>query len=208
MKKLISEIKPVKGKTEKQVKKALRELRNNYNLSTEKMFIEMCFCIIVANSSIQKALRAYENIGDNFLKFNKQKLSQALKNYGVRFYNNKAKYIIYSRKLLKTIHRTISTTSDAFYIRKWLVKNIKGLGYKEASHFLRNLGFTNFAILDRHILKILRDHKIIQGIKTLTPRKYLETEQKLKKFADKLHINLAELDIYMFYLDTQKIPER
>jgi len=38
---------------------------------------------------------------------------------------------------------------------EWLVKNLTGLGYKEAGHFLRNIGSGKIAILDRHILRNL-----------------------------------------------------
>ena len=67
--------------------------------------------------------------------------------------------------------------------RDYLVKNIKGLGLKEASHILRNIGFRNYAILDRHILKNLKKHNVITNIpQTLTPKTYFEIENKFKYF--------------------------
>jgi len=90
-----------------------------------------------------------------------------------------------------------------------LVENIKGIGLKESSHFLRNLGFENFAIVDRHVLKILKEREVIDKIpKTLTKKRYLEIEEKLKNIAKSLNLNLAELDLYLFYLDTKKIPQK
>ena len=93
-------------------------------------------------------------------------------------------------------------------IREWLVKNIKGIGWKEASHFLRNMGFQNFAILDRHVLRVLNSYKILDGILPLTRKNYLEIERKLKRIADRLNISLAELDLHLFYIDTKKIPKK
>ncbi|GAJ17855.1 unnamed protein product, partial [marine sediment metagenome] len=39
----------------------------------------------------------------------------------------------------------INSNIDEIKLREWVVKNFKGLGYKEASHFLRNIGYKNFA---------------------------------------------------------------
>ena len=82
---------------------------------------------------------------------------------------------------------------------------MKGLGYKEASHFLRNIGFDNYAIIDFHIIDILYDNKLIQKPKTITKNKYLEIEDLLKKIAKKTNLTLAELDLYLWYIETGKI---
>jgi len=78
-------------------------------------------------------------------------------------------------------------------IRVWLVKNIKGFGYKEASHFLRNIGLgENIAILDRHILKNLKRFKVIKEVPiSISPRKYLEIENKMKLFSKKIKIPVS-----------------
>jgi len=90
-------------------------------------------------------------------------------------------------------------------LREWLVKNIKGLGYKESSHFLRNIGFDNFAIIDFHIVDILVKHNLIKRPETLTKKRYLEIENILKEIAKKLELSLAELDLYLWYTETGKI---
>ena len=87
------------------------------------------------------------------------------------------------------------------------MKNVNGLGYKETSHFLRNIGLgKNFAILDRHILKNLKRYGVIKSIpKTLTRKKYLEIERKMKKFSEKIKIPLAELDLLFWSEETGEI---
>jgi len=86
------------------------------------------------------------------------------------------------------------------------VKNIKGLGFKEASHFLRNIGFKNLAIIDFHIVDLLIKHKLIdKKPKSLSKSKYLEIEEKLKKIANELNLSLGELDLYLWYMETGKI---
>ena len=90
-------------------------------------------------------------------------------------------------------------------LREWLITNIKGLGWKESSHFLRNIGYKDSAIIDFHILDILEKNKIIKKPKTLNKTNYLNIENKLRKLSKKLNLNLAQLDFYLWYLETGKI---
>jgi len=194
-------------------KKLLKEIRNRLKEfkrieDEDLLFKELCFCILVANTSLEKTLEIWKKIDDGFLKYNKKQLSLKLKSLGYRFYNKRADYILYNRKLKKIIKEKIKELS-AFYLREWLVKNLKGIGFKEASHFLRNIGFKDFAILDRHILRFLFKNKIINEIPSnLSKRKYLEIENKLKNLADKLNITLSELDFLIFYLETGTLPKK
>jgi N-glycosylase/DNA lyase len=122
---------------------------------------------------------------------------------GVRFHNNKSGYIIEARdKFFKN-----RLPKDPKEAREWLVDNIKGLGYKEASHFLRNIGLgRNIAILDRHILKNLMKYNVINEIpKTLTPKRYLEIEDKMKQFSKKNNIPLDELDLLFWAEETGEV---
>ncbi|HDD57123.1 MAG TPA: hypothetical protein ENF43_01225 [Thermoplasmatales archaeon] len=131
---------------------------------------------------------------------------------GVRFKKNKAKYIIEARKTFTReneirIKSVISSFSDSKKAREWLVKNVKGMGYKEASHFLRNIGFgEDLAILDRHILKNLRLLGVIEDIpKTLTKKRYMEIENKMRKFSRKIGIPLSHLDLLFWSKETGEI---
>ncbi len=101
----------------------------------------------------------------------------------------------------------IKKFENPFDLREFLVRNIKGLGYKEASHFLRNIGLgKNIAILDRHILKNLKELKIIKEIpESLTKRKYIEIEKKFIKFSEKIGILPEELDLVLWAKETGTI---
>ena len=90
-------------------------------------------------------------------------------------------------------------------MREWIVKHIKGLGYKEASHFLRNIGFDDYAIIDFHIVDILEKHKLIRKPKTMTKKRYLEIEKVLQEIGSKSKMTMAELDLYLWYLETGKV---
>ena len=84
--------------------------------------------------------------------------------------------------------------------REWLVQNVHGIGYKEASHFLRNVGSgEGIAILDRHILKNLLKHGAIAEIpKTLTKKRYLEIEERMRAFARKVKIPMEHMDLLLW----------
>lgn len=197
------------------IEKKIEEIEKNRKFfSRDDIFKELCFCILVANNNLERTLEIWKKLGNDFLNLPKNSLRRKLKYLGYRFYNIRAKYIIEARKKINDLENILKV-KEPKEIREWLVKNIKGIGWKEASHFLRNLGYKDFAILDRHVLRILKENEIIEDVpKTLTKRKYLEIEEKLKTLAKELsnilkkEITLVELDFILFYLDARKICEK
>jgi N-glycosylase/DNA lyase len=163
--------------------------------SNNDLFKELCFCILTANSNAERCIDVQNKVGNGFLTLDKNKLQKTLKKHGARFHTKRAGYIIEARKYKDKLKKD----------REWLVKNIKGIGYKEASHFLRNTGSKNSAIIDFHIIDLLVKNKLIQKPKTLNKNSYLEIENKLKIIAKKANLNLAELDLYLWYQETGKI---
>jgi N-glycosylase/DNA lyase len=131
-------------------------------------------------------------------------LTQHLKTIGYRFPNIRAQYITETQSQ-KDHLPTILTTHKGEQLRVWLVKNIKGFGYKEANHFLRNIGYDDYAIIDFHIIDILSNHGYIQKPQTLTKKRYLDIEQVIKTIAQTCDLTLAQLDFYLWYLETGKI---
>ena len=187
----------------KMVERRVKEFEENK--SPNRIFEELCFCILTANFNAERAIRIQEKIGNGFLTFSQEKLAEELKKLGHRYPKTRARYIAEARKYKNSLKKIINSFKDERKLREWLVKNIKGIGYKEASHFLRNVGFKNLAIIDFHILELLTKHKLARKPKTLTRKKYLEIERKLRRMAKKLNLSLAELDLYLWYLETGKI---
>jgi len=188
------------------IKNKLREFEENENLNKEGRFLELCFCILVANSSMEKTFHVWKKIGDDFLKLSKGELSKRLKELGYRFYNKRAEYIIEARNKIDLLEEILKMNNE-FEIRERLIENFKGIGWKEASHFLRNLGYKNFAIIDRHVLKTLKGFGIIEDIpRALNRKNYLGIEDKLREIAKELNMSLAELDFYLFYLSARMLP--
>jgi len=122
-----------------------------------------------------------------------------------RIPKTRASYIISARKHSDSIKSIVESYKDPKELREWLIKNIRGIGLKEASHFLRNIGYTELAILDFHILDLLARHGIIKKPKTLTKSRYLRIEDKLREISKRVGLNMAELDLYLWYIETGKI---
>ena len=174
-------------------------------LGIYKIFEELCFCILTANCAAKSCIEVQRKINVGFLEYSEDELRKKLKEYGYRFPNIRAKYIVEARTHILNIKQKINSSSDEIILRDWLVKTIKGLGYKEASHFLRNIGFKNIAIIDFHIIDILEKFGIIKKPKTLTKKKYIEIEQVLKEIAEYTNLNLDELDLYLWYMETNEV---
>ncbi|MFZ8830501.1 MAG: N-glycosylase/DNA lyase [Candidatus Aenigmatarchaeota archaeon] len=199
-------IEDLEQKIGENAKNGLKVFEKNRNLSKEEKFIELCFCILVANSSMEKTFKIWKDIGNDFLKISKEQLSKRLKELGYRFYNKRAEYIVEARNKVDLLEEILKSDNE-IEIRERIVENFKGIGWKEASHFLRNLGYKNFAIIDRHVLKTLKEFGFIEKIpKSLNKKNYLEIENKLRELANKLKMSLAELDFYLFYISSGKMP--
>jgi N-glycosylase/DNA lyase len=187
------------------VRSRIEEFKENGEKGNSEWFSEMCFCILTANSTAKCGLKVQRELGpQGFLSLPRPELVRKLKGAGHRFYNRRADFIVDARKF-KNIKDILSKKSNEHEAREWLVENVKGLGYKEASHFLRNLGFLDLAILDRHILAVMRENGLIDGALKPQGKKYLEIEQRLREFAKRAGMSLGELDLYLWYLKTGEV---
>ncbi|MFW9823361.1 MAG: N-glycosylase/DNA lyase [Candidatus Thorarchaeota archaeon] len=194
-----------KSNINKIVKRRINEFSKIKNKSSDIIFEELCFCIMTANCSAERCIEVQDRVGDGFQILDEVTLSQKLKSFGYRFPNIRAKYIVEAREHKEELKKILETQTNLNELRDWIVNNIKGLGYKEASHFLRNIGYTGYAIIDFHIIDVLVNFNIISKPKTLTRKRYLEIEEILNKIALELDLNLGELDLFMWYLETGKI---
>lgn len=200
----LDEISSAIKKVEATVKKRLEDFEIT-GKEERLLFNEMCFCILTANFTAEGGMRIQEQIGDGFSSLTQRDLAGKLKSLSYRFPTSRASYICENRFLYGSLNSGLNQFKDGWTAREWLVKNVKGFSYKEASHFLRNVGFTDVAIIDRHILKYLKETGLIEMPKTFNRKRYLEMEKILLAIAKKLNLNLAELDLYLWYIMTGKI---
>jgi len=185
------------------VNKRLKEFEDLGKKGNDDWFCELCFCILTANSKASTALSIQEELGANgFVSYPQDSLCNCIKRNKHRFHYKKTKYIIEARKH-KKIKEILKKEKEP---REWLVKNIKGLGWKESSHFLRNVGYFDYAILDRHIISLMYEHGYIkQKPKNLSKNIYLAIEKQFIDLACKLGTTSAELDLYMWYIQTGQV---
>ena len=171
----------------------------------DAIFSELCFCLLTANFSASGGIKIQNEVNDGFFTLPNDQLAKKLAELGHRFPNTRAKYIVESRLKMDELFKLLKEVDDELVLRNWLVKSIKGLGMKESSHFLRNIGFQNLAIIDFHIIDILVKYRLIEKPKNLSPKKYLEIENVLRKIANETGLKLGKLDLYLWYLETGKI---
>ncbi len=166
----------------------------------KKLFAELAFCLCTPQSRAVICDKAIKNLEKTGILFSGNSTQIENNLVGVRFSNNKSKWIVEAReKYLKNLSKTLKSFRTSEQAREWIVENIKGIGMKEAGHYLRNIGFEgeHLAILDRHILKHLVEEKVISEVpKSLTPKIYLEIESKMKKFSEQVGLSLYELDLF------------
>jgi len=205
MEKLLACVKDLKkGKVRDVIDSRLNDFKDLGKQSNDELFKELCFCLLTANYSAEGGIRIQQTLEDGFLTLTEGELAEKLKELGHRFPQARAKYIVGARKHRDSLRNLVSSGNE-HSAREWLAKNVKGLGYKEASHFLRNIGFDSLAILDFHIIDILVKHGLVQRPKTLIPRRYLEIEKVLEKVGKRLGMNMGELDLYLWYIETGKV---
>jgi N-glycosylase/DNA lyase len=116
----------------------------------------------------------------------------------IRFHNQKARRLLAAADREEEIREILLRDDlDAAAKREWLVGNINGLGWKEASHFLRNIGHPDLAIIDRHILKHMLRCGAIDAIPASvgTRRVYLDLEDRFRELASRAELSLQELDL-------------
>ncbi len=176
-----------------------RRLREYGKVPEEKYFYELLYCLMTPQSSAVNAAKAQKNFELHNFQFVSIDPEPMLyqKDYYIRFHKSKAKWILEMKTNYSSIFSTAVAALSATEKREWFVKNVRGLSYKEATHFLRNIGMNDgLTILDRHILKNLLYYKVMSSIpKTLTKKNYLTIEKKFQQFADQIGISVDELDL-------------
>ena len=208
------EIEKIYKEKQKDIEKRLKEFKEIWEKgSNEDIHAELSFCILTPQSKAVNAWKAITTLRENGLLFNGS--AEDIVEYLniVRFKNNKAKYLVALREQMQNEKGEIVTKdffnsiADVKDKREWIVKNIKGMAYKEAGHFLRNVGFgKEIAILDRHILKNLVKLEVIEDVpKSLTPKLYLEVEEKMKAYCKFISIPMDSLDLLLWYKEAGEI---
>ena len=191
------------------INKRLKQFDRFDRLSEKEVFEELVFCLFTPGSKALNGDKALKKLKDNNLlcKGTKEKIAEEIRGI-VRFHNNKARYLVEARgifrKGFKFSIKKYLTDKDALLAREWLVSNVKGIGYKEAGHFMRNIGLgKDVVILDTHILKNLKQFNVIKEIPvSMGRRMYFNIEEKMRQFAKDTKIPLDALDLLFWSRQT------
>ena len=190
-----------------------------WDLGDNEIFLKLIFSLCTPQTNAQYAWDAVKILSESgYLhqaihnEVEKQQriiqISQILSNTKVRFKKNKSKYIVQAIQRFNSgfpfktfLINQLKNSKDIFELRNWLAKNIYGMGMKEASHFLRNIGLgQNVCILDRHILRNLEEYGVIERIpQNLSKKIYLQIEQEMIKFSKEINIPVFALDYVFWY---------
>jgi N-glycosylase/DNA lyase len=182
------------------VEARIREFQAVQGEGDERWFEELVFCLLTANYSARGALSclAALSMGNVISEGSLDQLKMCLK-HRHRFPSKRAEFIYEAREHVGDLKKIITSQPSSRAARDWLVENITGLGMKEASHFLRNVGYLDLAIIDKHILTHMLEQNIIEERpKTLTRKKYLEYEAILMQVAGRLDMPLGMMDLYLW----------
>ncbi len=206
MERLASKVKALmKSDVSTLTEQRVREFMEINRQNSRRWFSELAFCILTANYTAEGGIRIQQELEECFFTCSKDELAVNLRRLGHRFPEARGNYIVMARRYMNTLKETLLRKDNPFLMREWLVSHVKGIGYKEASHFLRNVGYFDLAILDYHILDILDGYDIIKRPKTLTRRRYLEIESVVRKLASIVKLEPGVLDLYLWYMETGKI---
>lgn len=182
--------------------------------SDTRLWEELVFCIFTAGASARMGLRSVEATRSLLIDGDREAMSQALIKAGAhRFPIARPGYVVVTRDYLREecgmrLREKLASFADPLERRDWLARErrIKGLGYKEASHFLRNIGLKGYGILDKHVLRCLAEMGVIDSPRPPSTRNgYLEREAQLREFARRARINFDELDLVLWSLKTGEI---
>jgi len=192
------------------VKQRLAEFTSLRRASEERIFYELCYCILTPQSSGRACDRIVFDLAEKGVLTDpitrRSELESGLKK--TRFWRKKSQNIIQawerfasstreqSLKELLDLKTDFTTPAD---FRNWLRGELRGLGIgmKEASHFLRNTGrYKEIAIVDRHVLGCLAELDFDCGGGSLKSEgDYLRREQEMIDFSHVSEIPVEELDL-------------
>lgn len=206
------EIEAIYRKIKPEIENRISEFRNIWaEADNSALFTELAFCLFTPQSSARQCWKAINILIEKDLLFEGgwEDISREINI--VRFRNNKAKYLVEARDRFCCggigVRGCLDLSSGQTEKREWLVRNVKGMGYKEASHFLRNIGQGDrLAILDRHILKNMKLLGVIEDIPdSLSAKIYLELEARLYDYSKKVKIPMDHLDFVLWYKEAGEV---
>lgn len=200
--KTVEELKAYHAKVRPFVLQRLREFRQTWERGDEAVFEELVFCLLTAGASAMIGLKGIEAIRPILWTGTYQELARCLPFHPYPI--ARARYIVAARQIVQgglegKLREWLQSFPDPLSRRDACVQKFRGIGYKEASHFLRNIGYRGYAILDKHILRCLYELGVLESPKApSTPKRYRTIELCYLRFAERVGIDPDELDLTLW----------
>ncbi|PSH01377.1 MAG: hypothetical protein BRC26_03645 [Nanohaloarchaea archaeon QH_8_44_6] len=204
---------------ENEIKERIREFRGLEQASEKRIFQELVFVILTSQTEAEKAWDAAKDLKNDglLIEGSREEIMDVLEREGISYSEDKANYIVENRSFL--MQPTLDKPEKGLKLkrqvwgkepeksREWLVENIKGLSWKGASHFLRNVGRgKDFAIISGHIIRKMHQLGLLKEPDFPGGREeYIEYEEKLREFSEKIDIPLEELDLVLWSMETGEV---
>jgi len=194
-----------------------------HEMSETQLWEELCLCILSSNVPYELALSAFwhlrniqllnpewmigceaavQQIAYELSKriYLPRKKDGSYRKY--RFPNMRAWNIVSAAKVLYQqgyhLQWILKNSNHEQEVRDFLAKNVPGIGLKQASHFLRNIGYSSsLAIIDSHVIGFLIEVGAInrEKIKVVTPEIYTKLETIVQDLCERLCLNLSVFDM-------------
>jgi N-glycosylase/DNA lyase len=209
----VEKIRATHRERRREIQTRLSEFESVWRSATDaRLWEELVYCIFTAGASARMGLGSVEAVRALLERGTHDELACALSGKH-RYPNSRSGYIVETREFLNAdcgmrLRERLESFDNAIERRDWLARTrgIKGLGYKESSHFLRNVGLRGYAILDKHILRCMAEVGVIASPQPPSTRtRYLATEERLRDFARALGVDFDELDLVLWSMKTGEI---
>ncbi len=209
----IEELKEIYQQKCQEIRSTLAEFdRVGREAADERLFEELTFCIYTAGASARMGLRCVTSVRPVLMTGSFEDIQHALE-HKHRWPDARGAYVFETREYLREhcglrMRELLASFETADARRDFFAANpkVRGIGYKEAGHYLRNVGFQGYAILDKHILTRLAEFGVIENPKPpSSKKKYLALEESMKEFARQIEIDFDELDLLLWYTKAGEI---
>ncbi len=193
----------------KTLQKEIEARLNDFaSVQKEMWCYELCYCLLTPQSKARNAdsvVRLLQSLNFEKHPFNAAAILASSEHY-IRFHNTKARRILAMTEQIDAVKGLLASGLHPQEERMWLTANIVGLGMKESSHFLRNIGRRGLAIIDRHIIKHLNNCGIEADAKRIGNKKYYEdVENRWLNFCKLEGITIDEMDLLFWSAETGEI---
>jgi len=192
-------------------------------LSEQDLWDNLFFCILSSNVTYELAHSAFSHLAsvgycdvswiisnnnskqDIYQELSKSQFLPMKKDGGYRKYrfpecraNNIVTTVWNINETDNTLKEILSSQREEVLLRNYLCNNVSGFGLKQATHFLRNIGYSkNLAIIDTHIIKFLNLvlSPKLNFASNVNRKRYIEYEIIFRSICKNLKLNLSLFDV-------------